>query len=90
MSKANHHSTLHPYQLVQFTESEDRREVDVVPRRWISFDLSTRALLCSFMPGPYDSRKNKIIRDLVEKCSEQHEDWPKYPITISGHAGKSY
>ncbi|XP_067212981.1 uncharacterized protein [Linepithema humile] len=82
---------LHKYQLVQFIRKgpkSGKKEIDVVPSKWISWDQKRLKLTTKFMPGPYDENTSKLLQDFVNHCFDAPESWPTYTVKIVGEASK--
>nr|XP_012218153.1 PREDICTED: uncharacterized protein LOC105669676 [Linepithema humile] len=80
---------LHKYQLVQFIRKgpkSGKKEIDVVPSKWISWDQKRLKLTTKFMPGPYDENTSKLLQDFVNHCFDAPESWPTYTVKIVGEA----
>lgn len=81
----------HQYQLIQFIKKgpkSEKKEIDVVPSKWISWDQKRLKLTTKFMPGPYDEDASKLLHDFINHCLDAPESWPTYTIKIVGEASK--
>lgn len=81
----------HQYQLVQFIKKgpkSGKKEIDVVPSKWISWDQKRHRLTTKFMPGPYNEDDTKLLHDFVKHCLDAPESWPTYTVMIVGEASK--
>lgn len=61
------------YKLIESaTDRCKGRSVDVVPSKWITYDLQAGNLKTIFMPPPYTTETAEILHSLVQSTIEQY------------------
>jgi len=78
------------YQIVEFVTRgrPSVRKIDLVPTRWIKYDIKKGKLVTKFKPPPYEEQDFKIITDLVKKLADAPNDWVTYGIRVRARASK--
>ncbi|XP_020298216.1 uncharacterized protein LOC109862561 isoform X2 [Pseudomyrmex gracilis] len=79
------------YQIVEFI-SRGRpgvRKIDLVPIKWIEYDIKKGKLMTKFMPPPYEEEDFKLITNLAKKLADAPNDWVTYGIKFRARA-KTY
>jgi len=58
------------YKLIEFTEETHNKKklIDIVPSKWISYDIKLNNLVTKFMPPPYDDENVALLHSLI-KCA---------------------
>lgn len=78
------------YQIVEFI-SRGRpgvRKIDLVPTKWIEYDIKKGKLVTKFMPPPYEEEDFKLITNLAKKLADAPDDWVTYGIKVRARASK--
>ncbi|XP_020298218.1 uncharacterized protein LOC109862561 isoform X3 [Pseudomyrmex gracilis] len=76
------------YQIVEFI-SRGRpgvRKIDLVPIKWIEYDIKKGKLMTKFMPPPYEEEDFKLITNLAKKLADAPNDWVTYGIKFRARA----
>lgn len=82
---------LKKYSVFEFTGEltpEGLLQVDCVPSSWIRYDDELCSCVVLFPGPPYSAEDEQLLLDLISAQAEAPEDWPWFPITLRGHAGK--
>ncbi|XP_071569151.1 uncharacterized protein [Temnothorax nylanderi] len=79
------------YQIVEFVTRgrPGVRKIDLVPTKWIEYDVKKGKLVTKFKPPPYEEQDFKIITDLAKKLADAPNDWVTYGIKVRARA-KTY
>lgn len=77
------------YKLIEFaTDRCKGRSVDIVPSKWITYDLEGGHLKTIFMPPPYTTETAEILHSLVKSRVVPPKSWTSYDVKILGDASK--
>jgi len=76
------------YRLVVFVNKKKTKEIEIVPSTWFYRDKLSSALLCKFMPGPYNNERAKKLIEMVKNDLSPENHWPSYPVELVGRACK--
>lgn len=77
------------YQIVEFITRgrPGVRKIDLVPTKWIEYDIKKGRLVTKFMPPPYEE-DFKLITDLAKKLADAPDDWVTYGVKVRARASK--
>ena len=80
------------FQIVEFItrgpKKGNKRSIDIVPSRWVSYDKKKSKIVAKFMESPYNNEDIDLLYTLVEAEENAPESWPTYSVKIRGHASK--
>lgn len=83
---------VYDFQIVEFISrgpKNKRRQTDIVPLLWITYDKKRGHYLTKFMPPPYTEDKSNFFHHLVKTKSPPLEEWSDYHVDFVGE-GKTY
>lgn len=66
------------------------RSIDIVPFKWLFFDLKGKKMKCFFLEPPYEENDLLMLQQLVEMNAEAPASWSKYNVKIVSRASKFF
>ncbi|XP_011687473.1 PREDICTED: uncharacterized protein LOC105449787 [Wasmannia auropunctata] len=76
------------FQVVEFITRRrpGTRKIDLVPTKWIEYDIKKGKFMTKFMPPPYEKEDFKLITDLAKNLADAPDDWVTYGIKVRARA----
>jgi len=71
-----------------FVNKKKTKEIKIVPSTWLYSDKLSSALLCKFMPRPYNNERAKKLIYMVKNGLSPENHWLSYPVELVGRACK--
>lgn len=82
---------LYAFALVKFVHRGRKRkleEIDIVPKKWITFDLDLNRFVTKYAPADSNQEDYQVLQDLVRMLADPPKPYTSYSIDIKGRAGQ--
>jgi len=84
------YSEEYPYLIVEFIKRgrPGIREIDIVPTKWLIFDVKLQKLKVYYKSPPYSEDDFSLIQALAENKSDPPKYWKLFTVRVVGRASK--
>lgn len=82
---------LYNFSLVQFVHRGRKRaieDIDVVPTKWLKFDLKRGRCTTQYAPRDANAEDYKVLQEMVKLQADAPQSYTFYSIDIKGRASK--